>query len=277
MEDKHDLEIRITELEKFDFSNFNNARFKEYKTLFFSTFGKIATIPSMHIAAKENKFSRARVSKDKRGFSRLSEMWYPPKHISAAGRLNYPQDRLLYTAENDTTSIIEVHPEKGDFISIINFNIFGIDQFKCLDFGFIREEKKTILTEPSTKSFHDFTCKKCREMVTKDEQYKYSPTILAAKSIFRSPFDAYGYLSVAANFSAINIAFKPEFANKFLKFKDLRVVEVINKMENQIYEVKCLRYSNQLTSDNQFIFDKIDNCKGHIIDSKNSFESQDHT
>ena len=273
--DKIIEELKI--LDDFDFTGFNNKIFEKYKDLFFNTFPKTCEYLTFELDTKGTLFSRARKSKNLDDFLYLKNLWHPEYGIEKIGRLNYPLDRILYTSENDSTAMIEVAPEIGDFVAIINFEIPHKELIKCIDFGhskkFINE---STFNNKAHKYYYDFIVKKCQERVKDEEAYKYAPTILAATSMKGNNFDAFAFKSVANNYSRTNFAFRPEFAKQFVKFKKIRIVKVTEQPEDEKFKVICLFEGNTLDNKNKFDFLAVEGCSGHIIEVENSNSFNNH-
>ncbi|MBK9583187.1 MAG: hypothetical protein IPO48_15205 [Saprospiraceae bacterium] len=197
-------------------------------------------------------------------FVNTENVWLPPEEVTRLGRANFPKAPVFYCSDWPATSIFEVKPNQGDWLTITNYKV-NIPQFDCIVLG----ESPDSLTgfndlPPFLQGIHDYFRKIFTERINEANINNYFKTAIVCKG-FITESTSIMYPSVASNLNGWNFVFSEKFANKNIKFSDSRTQRVFNYIDQMDFKVKCLFESNEITKDNDLIWEKIFNCKGHEL------------
>ena len=213
-------------------------------------------------------------------FNNLKDLWYPPKeYINNYGRLNDKQEQIFYACFGHNAklgSLEEIRVKKGDVITQIECVLIQQDKrLKMVGLGHFDKwmsSKNSKLKEAYKSNALDLKNKigekefkknliikewlntQFLKKILRGEEYKYKLTIAISKHYFNG-FSADGILfpSIASYQKAINIALKPKIADKYIKFKYARVVEIID-INKKGYELKLLNETTKIDEHKNFIW-----------------------
>jgi hypothetical protein len=101
-------------------------------------FGNLLSFLTTNLAKISDTWYRARIQKDEQIID-IKEMGAPPNNITSHGRANPAGIPYLYLASDEKTTVSEVRPHTGEFISVANFEVNT--EMKFVD---LRNPKKTI-------------------------------------------------------------------------------------------------------------------------------------
>jgi|GEM_PF-2741135 len=218
------------------------------------------------VSESERTFTRARIHKSSRTlYPSISDLWYPPAIYTNIGRANLAGKPVFYCSDAPGTTIYEVRPNVGDWITTLEVTVEK-DDLVLLPLGLINPEGKAFeLMSDLDFAIHEFLELKFREAIPKGKEYLYFQTAYFVESFINNK-DGVMYPSVGSHLKGWNIAFKPEFIDKYGVFRKATVHEVV-EIKNQ-YEIfiKCHYAAEKLNQFGDFQWDRVDCKKGHLID-----------
>lgn len=266
----------LRQLEEFDFSNYDNLRYREYKRIFFSAFNEADEFPIWDIPMSDQQFSRCRKNENNHLYVNRNQVWAPPTGKGKIGRLNYQGDPIFYASHNAATALLEVRPSKEDIITVLTFKLkhptvrgiqLGAEVLQRGEIQFKSEVNRVL---------YDFIAKECKKVVPEDKPELYTPTILFAKGFSQNHFDAYVYESVSAKYNGINFAFKSEYIEHAFDFVEARIVRIKEVSENMDYKVECIYVATEFEEDGiTFKWEETPYCYGHYVTMNDLGEQMD--
>jgi hypothetical protein len=216
-----------------------------------------------------NGFYRARVHNSVKGnfdkgvlteFINEKEFWNPPAKSVKMGRCNSEGESIFYCSSDFITTILEVKPEIGNYITIANFKNFyteNVPQFRINAIG-----KTYLLKIPNLKNlFKDYVIKQDQiemenfldelfhQNVNEDELYKYKLSVALShifmtdgtnikNDIFKT--DGLLYPSIIRNQESYCFALRPWWVHCYFEISTIQTVQVVEKGNNFI-KLKLLR------------------------------------
>lgn len=221
-------------------------------------------------------FWRGRICPSSDGFKNIKELSYPPRELTKAGRLNEPSSPLLYLSLNNLTTLVEINASNGNYVHSIAYKTIGKNKLKCGIFGeithaarsgraLISEELGTHLNRILNKIEYEagksfvftdaFLSSILRDGNASKTNYIHSRTL--AKLIFeKNPgFDAIVYPSIVLE-GAMNLAIKPESADRLLEIFGISVIHVGKKYDYGIFDFELLRNANGYEKNGDIRWDK---------------------
>ncbi len=67
---------------------------------------------------------RVRANRDGKSFNNVQDLWYPrPEFVKRRGRCNEANTPVFYCADCDMTAIIEIRPEVGDLLTVLEVEL----------------------------------------------------------------------------------------------------------------------------------------------------------
>jgi hypothetical protein len=225
---------------------------------------------------------RARKNVGSKLFNHVSELWYPPiASITSRGRFNQAHEPLLYVCNTAPGSLFEIHPSVGDLITIsilkskapfarLDCAHIGLDRSQSPAFG-PKQKKDIPRSHPSFQAAlrNDKLTKKwlavdtfLSEIATTvyesaDEQDRYKITNAVAEVLLTIPgIHGLTYPSVATQLKNMNIAIKPDIADKELEVREVWLIGVDSRAEKlpgrtetgPFYQTRFLRKSVAIES-----------------------------
>lgn len=165
------------------------------------------------------------------------DVWNPPNEYVKRGRLNKPQESLLYTCLDIETAIEEAQISENDTFALISYNV--VDEIKAIRIG-NEDDYSSFSYEEGLKLriINGFLRDEFTRDVGKGKEYLYKVSEIIAKDYFDLPprvvQDAWSYPSVA-NKPSINICFRPEVAKEKLMLTGVQVIEGYNINKNVLH------------------------------------------
>jgi hypothetical protein len=204
---------------------------------------------------------RARRCAFSNGFKNIKELYYPPREMTKAGRLNEPNAPLLYLSMHNLTTFEEINASNGNYVHMIGYKLIGNNKLRCGILGEIThvarsgraltsEELGNQLNRILNSSDYEagksfvftdaFLSSILRDRDASKTCYVHSRTL--AKLIFEKhpELDAIVYPSVALE-SAMNLAIKPDSADRLLEILVTSVIRIRKKYEYGIFDFEILR------------------------------------
>lgn len=205
-------------------------------------------------------FWRARKCDSNRGFDYISELGSPPIELTKAGRLNEPNDPVLYTSINQYSTLEEIGALEGDYVHVVVYkqipdraiccgSIGEITHLHRWGVGLTSETLGNMLNDvikqmPGEfgKSFlftDAFLSSLIKDKNAKNTDYIHS-RILANLIFTRNPnIDAIAYTGVALDTSR-NYALKLPSVERTLEISGTFVVKITKKYKFGLYDIELL-------------------------------------
>ncbi len=210
--------------------------------------------------------TRARKHKEpKTLFTNKSDLWYPPNKYAQINRANDYGEPVYYCSSDPGTTIFEVRPKKvGEWITTLDLD-FQMQKIDLLAVGIeLTDVHKSTLSE-GEKGLHMFLRDKFTTKVDPEENYLYHLTI-AFIDLYSGKKDGVTYPSVASNLKGYNMALKRNFIDKYGDFSMATVHEVTAIKSEYEMEVKCMYRAYELDEYEDFKWERVTDCDGHLID-----------
>ncbi len=214
---------------------------------------------------KEKLFTRARIHNSKRTlFPNISDVWYPPDEYVNVGRANFPNNSVFYCSNDPGTTIFEVRPEKGDWLTSLEIEIKK-DELDLLILGVNTETIPAFekLSEVD-KGINMFLEEKFREIIPKGKEHNYFKTAYFTEAFLKNK-DGLMYPSVGSNCKGWNVIFTKEFIDKYGILTKAVVHEVIEKKSEYDITIKCNHIATHINQYGDFIWETVTDCNGHLI------------
>lgn len=212
---------------------------------------------------------RIRRCKNPEGFSNISEVHYPPPHITKAGRLNEPGEPMLYVSFNTFTAMKEVDAKVGEYLQIIGYSMAKHRPIRSLilgEFTNVHKRRQSNLPGDVSTKLNEILNKMTFEPGLSfifmdaflsgiladpkmaDLDYIHS-RILGSLLFEKYPgIQAIHYPSVALE-GAMNLAIKPEVADNALRFSGTSVLRIDNLFDYDLYRFSVVRNSQVIHHD----------------------------
>jgi hypothetical protein len=210
-------------------------------------------------------------------FVNEKEFWNSPIEFSEIGRCNEKWESLFYCASDIVTSILEVKPEVGDFVSIANFkNLYSNDKprFIILPIGkkylmeietldLLFENYKLDQSQYEIEAFLDELFH--QNILKAEDEYKYKLSIAIAKNYMTDgtnvadeiiKFDGLIYPSIIRNQKSYCFVLKPCVVHCYFKISSIQTIQVIEK-GNDFVKFKLVR-NGKLVGDKLYPNDLFD-------------------
>lgn len=195
---------------------------------------------------------------DKKGvlkkFKNETEFWNPPIQCVELGRCNEKWESLFYCANDINTSVLEVKPELGDYVTVADFvNLYENDKprFRIKPVGMKYLVKIPILENlfsdfelnQSQLQMDDFLDELFNQKVGKQELHKYKLITAISKIFFtnttnykREIFQTEGlvYSSVVRDKKSHCYVLKPWFVHAYFVISNIQTWQIIEKSNSQI-------------------------------------------
>lgn len=248
-------ELSIDELEKLISNILSNVNYG-------SIFCTNQTFNGLYRARQHNQLNG---QSDDYVFTNEKEYWNPPiEFINQLGRCNNIGESMFYSSNHFETSILEVRPEQGKFITIARFspikngNLFPSFRIKpnCIQhlnkikgftscitsFDLSKRDAKFIEVDNLLNSL--FT-----EIVNDGENYKYKVSNAITRCMLANTMDDAGnqfsmngmiFPSVVSNMNSINVLLKPIYAVNNFYIDTVQTLKVLEVTSNKV-KVKLVR------------------------------------
>lgn len=214
-------------------------------------------------------------------FSNVSQLWYPPKeYITKLGRLNKIGEQIFYCCNNLDTALIEVRPEVGDVVTILECQLredhvpiamlWGMFEYAYRNHpgGDLANLRSKFLTKKEDEDkylvIHSFLEKKFTQLVEPGHEHNYKITVAIAEWLMgdefidigeqRPPADGISYESIAW-YQGSNLALKPDAADRLYEAISAQVFYVTQKTSPMELQAQLLTQSNSIESDGTIKWD----------------------
>jgi len=224
--------------------------------------------------AYERSYLRARKCLTPSGYNNVSELGCPPNELVQAGRLNEPNEPILYVSTSQFSILEEINCEEGDYVHVIAYEHKPSTKIRCAILGeatqvsrWGRALSSEHLGIELNRIMNGMTFDVGRSFVYTDaflssimkdvsaSQNNYIHSRLLAKLLLEKHdgLDGIIYPSVALE-SAMNIAIKPQSAEKLFKIGANFVLKVNKKYQFGIYDFEVLRNAKGQYNDGSIIW-----------------------
>jgi len=218
---------------------------------------------------------RARKCFSAEGYKNVSDLSYPPLHLTKSGRLNNPMEPILYASLSNFSALAEVSAEQDDHVHLIGYKVKNGEKIRCGIVGEIfnvhRSGRSTISehlgtelnrilnrTQPeAAKSFvflDAFLSSILGNRAALDNGYLHSRT-LSQLLLKKMPTVQAIWYSGIAHENAINLAVRPEIADEVLTVWGTTVVRISKKYDFGIYDFSIVRNAKGYDHNGTIIWD----------------------
>lgn len=210
------------------------------------------------ILTRVRKHSTARTP-----FPNITDLLCPPKEIVGVNRANVPLQPIYYCSNDPGTSIYEVRPEVGDWITTLDLE-FPVPTIDLLILGLDKNKKISGVFTEIDKGIHLFLEKHFTKEVNHDKSHLYYHTAIFVKRFIGSK-DGVAYPSVGSGLKGWNFALKTDFVDEHKKFIRATVHEVVAVQSKYEMIIKCLYRAGKPDSYGDFKWKRDSDCDGHLI------------
>lgn len=192
-------------------------------------------------------------------FKQEGEFWNRPldeKNPIPLGRCNIENESVFYCSTDMATAILEVKPQKGEFISVASFELKNILPFNGSRMNFIGRSylskiptlsnlmKLVELPSDECNLTDDFLDRLFHKNITEDNKYLYKLSAAVTKCMMKYvndetlgkiPMNGLIYPSIERDKKNFNIMYKPEHVRLHYSLAEVKTFEVI---ENNVEEIK---------------------------------------
>lgn len=215
---------------------------------------------------------RARKSESEKVFHNLGEVWYPPIFDVKAQRLNFPYKPIFYCSNDITTALIEVSPQRNDFITMIEIHLTS-KEFNCIQLAPEKFGDALDKMDPVKRAAFNFIVSEIRKIVPDGQFQEYYATQIYAQGLTESldphTWDSIAYNSVAASHKGYNFAIKTDFIDNNFIFASAKLFKVVDFISREKFTVRCLLEADTISSFGRINFQKIKHCPTHEISLNN--------
>ena len=218
---------------------------------------------------------RARKCECGEGYVNLRDLSYPPPEQTSAGRLNNPGQPVLYASFNKFTAFTEVAAEE-DYLHVIGFVIRRESKLRCSIIGEIfnthragRAKTSEALGNELNRILNNSDYRAARSWVFLDaflsmlladstaasSDYIHSRIVADLICEKMPDIDAIYYPSVALE-NGMNLAIKPDAADRLLEVSGTSVIKINRKFDYGIYDFSLVRNSTECGSDGTIYWDR---------------------
>jgi len=264
----------ITEVESFDYSDFNNQKYQTLKEIMGLLLTTEIRLEFSELGINEMAVYRVRPNESEKLFRTPNDLWHPPAKDTKMSRLNFWEKPLMYTAINPSTALIEVNAHKLKRVTLAKFSLFDTVT-RMVPVGLIPNSELNKKLDERSRLIFNFLSREVKKKVKGDERQKYLPTIIFATCILNNELhDGFIYESVATEFSGLNFAFKPDSARRLLKPTEFRCLEIINVNSATDFRVKCSYESRGPfeNMDSTINWEQVENCPTHQVDANFNYQ-----
>ena len=260
------VKTKSTLLEFMSKMNFN---LEEHKWLYEQTMLRVTGKYSRAFFEKrygpELEFTRVRINCTPGTlFVNKCDIGCPPDNVVSLGRANLSGKSVFYCSDVPGTSIFEVRPKEGDWITTTTFK-YSKEEVRSLALGV----DATMLDDyeklpPYLQGIHQYYQEIFEEAITDSTKHEYYKTAILCKSLFGNG-DAITYPSVASQLLGRNYVFTREHAEKHMIFEESRTQQVIQYESDTDFKVRCLYTATELDEYDDLVWKKNEDCEGHKI------------
>jgi len=237
----------IYEIENFDYGNFTNDRYLILLDKMVKLFGGKAYLYVHDLDLSKSSLFRCRWhrEKDEIPFKKVRDLWHPPLGSLRYGRANFPGYRLLYTAEEYSTALIETFSKECQYITMWEFKI---KHSQPIIFNLSKQilDKRKPLPYAKDQLILNFILREITKRVNENEVVKYLPINILCRLNLANQFDGIIYDSVAADSKRFNLAFKPEFMEQNFDTISYRLFKIEEIKSNVKFRIKCISIADKV-------------------------------
>lgn len=229
---------------------------------------------------------RVRANKDVQCFDTVQNLWYPkPEFVLRRGRCNEVNAPVFYCADSDMTAIIELRPNVGDLLTVLEIKLkdsksqpmvmtVGIHEFTAKTnpkYGGVPpdqdKEHQLFLKEEglleTNPLLNQYLTDVFMQVVDEDNEDGYKITAAIARIMFgqdeffnkdgtpapKQEVHGLAYPSIRADKFGANVAFTTNAADKLYRPVCATLVRVEEKIDETHYTVGILKQSNSIAQD----------------------------
>lgn len=259
----------IKEIENFDYGNFNNDRYSILLEKIKVLFGGKAYLYFEELDFSKTTLFRCRrhEKEDEIPFKYVKDLWHPPFGSLRYGRCNFPDDRLLYTAEDSSTALIETFSKECEYVTMWEFKL---KNSKPQIFNLSKQvlDKRKHLQGTKDQLILNFLLREATKRVNHNEGERYLPTNILYRMNLANPFDGIIYDSVAAERKRFNIAFEPAFIESNFETISYRLYKIVEIKSELKFRIECVSIADKVEDglNGRISWRPVENCQTHWID-----------
>jgi len=212
-----------------------------------------------------SKLFRARIC-DKP--STIKDLIYPPSHLVSLGRVNRPNNPIMYCSMARSSAFFEVNPQVGQHLVVSHWvttalllvNQVGYSRAVLERLNSNRLEDEVWLNgdifkyEGLNQDIAEFLGNIFTEHVSKGQEKKYKLSVAIAEKLLMGVIvDGLMYPTVAMRANADNIALKPSYVDKNLEFKRAEYI-LIEKVKEFGFEAKVIDTAIDLSHEGDILW-----------------------
>lgn len=253
-----DIEILKEEISKIML----NEKYSTFSFIDFEFNGFYRARKHNHLLGNVDDFEKLNV------FINEKEFWEVPKESAKIGRCNDYNESIFYCSSDFATTILEVKPKVGDYVTVANFKNILVNKprfnIHSIGNGYLSSlpELKILFSnyffDESQKPMDDFLDKLFHLNIKDDELYKYKLSIAVTKISLTDGVNARGdkievdgliYPSIIRNQKSYCFALKPWIVHTFFKIFSIQTLKIL-EIEKDFIKISLLRNGEPM-------FDKI--------------------
>ncbi len=245
--DSNELTTRIREFRKLNIRNMSTSELGEavYKVLLvnnsfiFPTRG--LNYPARTLFFRVRKLDGSIIPN--KNLSTLSDFWNPPSEVILNyGRLNKPNESLLYTSPDFNVSIQEMKIKNGEYFALIKYESKEVIKTNSItsDIDFRALNINDPKAQLNLNIINDFLKDEFSRDVGIGTEYLYKTSEFISKVFFdlppRSMQDAWLYSSMWDK-TNYNVCFRPEIAKELLELKGAVIAKLDDNLNTNCYAI----------------------------------------
>lgn len=229
-------------------------------------FNKIKTAFTHKVIGEDIKFTRVRINnRPEKLYTTFNDIKYCPAENAKIGRANLEKESVLYCSNDPGTSVFEVRPKLGDWITTTEFKYKNSNLSSLVLGGKVSLSQKFNSLPPFQQGLHDFFEIIFTEQIDEDLSYNYYKTAIVCKRLL-SITGSIVYPSVASNLKGWNYVFTTNEFYRNLSFLNSRTQEIIDYKSESEMIAKCLFVAESLDSRGGLEWQNhTPDCPGHEI------------
>jgi len=182
-------------------------------------------------------------------------------------RCNYEGQQIFYCSDDPGTSVFEIRPNLGDWITTIKIGIKK-DTLNLLRLGIFNDMGIA----------HSFQLDEDEIGVLKFLEDKFKETVDSKKYVYWSTaticnifyddcrYDGIIYPSVASNLKGHNFVLKKKIIDQYAIILDITTLEVVDYSHANDFKLQCICFANEKKENDELGWQIIHDCKSHKLD-----------